>query len=277
MTGVRQGRSKMASFSLKILDKDNKVVSASDGEDYAGLVYLEEYREGDRVLLETSEKNIYVVWQADDGLGPAFCYITEGKVVYEVPFGEKRIPYSPKAFYGNRHYLYARTAAKEEIESYRNLAVNVYDQHGDTGCFPHAWANVETRGESVFAARNAIDGVCENRGHGEWPYASWGINMQDDAEMRVEFGREVEVDKILLYTRADFPHDNWWRQVKLEFSDGSVIVWDLEKSIRPHEISFDRKRITWVRLYELIKADDPSPFPALSQIEVYGRNCHGMP
>ena len=96
--------------------------------------------------------------------------------------------------------------------------------------------------------------------------------MQDDAEMKVDFGREIETDKILLYTRADFPHDNWWRQVKLEFSDGSVLVWDLEKSIRPHEICFAPKKITWLRFYDLLKADDPSPFPALSQIEVYGRN-----
>lgn len=46
--------------------------------------------------------------------------------------------------------------------SCRNLAKNVMDQHGETNCYPHASANVETRGEAVFAARNAIDGV-----HGE--------------------------------------------------------------------------------------------------------------
>lgn len=262
----------MAAFTLKILDKDNNVLGEDCGEDYAGLVYQEAYREGDKIVLETSQQNLYVVWQADDGLGPAFCYLTQGHISYEVPFGEKKIPYSPKSFSGNRHYLYVRIARKEEIEAYRNLALNVYDQHKDTGCFPHAWANVETRGESVFAARNAIDGVCENRGHGQWPYASWGINMQEDAEMRVDFGREVEADRILLYTRADFPHDNWWRQVSLSFSDGSKIVWNLEKCVGPHEITFEKKRITWVRLHDLIKADDPSPFPALSQIEVYGYN-----
>ena len=31
------------------------------------------------------------------------------------------------------------------------------------------------------------------------------------------------------------------------------------------------KEITWLELCNLIKAEDPSPFPALSQIEVYGR------
>lgn len=88
--------------------------------------------------------------------------------------------------------------------------------------------------------------------------------------MTVEFGRMVEADTVVLYTRADFPHDSWWKQVTLSFSDGSFIKWDLEKSEKPHCITFEKKQITWVKLHSLIKAWDPSPFPALSQIEVYG-------
>ena len=260
----------MATLALKVLDKNGKTICVGSGEDYVSLVCTAEYKEGDRIVLETAEKNLHVFLQVDDALGAAFCYIT-GNVSYEIPFGEKRICYSPKVFYGNRHYLYARVAREDEVEAYRNLALNVCDQHGDTGCFPHAYANVETRGESVFAARNAIDGVCENRSRGDWPCEAWGSNMQDDAEMTVDFGRDVEADKVVLYTRSDFPHDNWWTQVKLSFSDGSEILWDLEKSSLAHVITFEKKRIRWVRLSDLIKADDPSPFPALSQIEVYGK------
>ncbi len=259
----------MAVLALKVLDKNGKTICVSSGEDYVSLVCTAEYAEGDRIVLETSEKNIHVILQVDDAMGPAFVYITDN-VSYQIPFGEKRICYSPKVFYGSRHYLYVRTAREDEIKGYRNLALNVCDQHGETNCYPHAQANVETRGESVFAARNAIDGVCENRSHGEWPYESWGINMREDAYMSVDFGHEVETDKIVLYTRSDFPHDNWWRQVTLTFSDGTSIEWDLEKSSLPHILEFGKKRITWVRLGNLIKADDPSPFPALSQIEVYG-------
>ena len=260
----------MAVLALKVLDKNGKTICVSSGEDYVSLVCTAEYQEGDRIVLETSEKNIHVFWQVDDAMGAAFCYITDN-VSYEIPFGEKRICYSPKVFYGNRHYLYARVAREDEVHAYRNLALNVCDQHGDTNCFPHASANVETRGESVFAARNAIDGVCENRSHGEWPYESWGINMQDDAEMTVDFGREVEADRVVLYTRSDFPHDNWWKQVTLTFSDQSELIWELEKSRFAHVLEFEPKKIRWVKLSPLIKADDPSPFPALSQIEVYGR------
>lgn len=261
----------MAVFSLKVLDKDSNTVCVSSGEDFVDLVCTHTYEEGDRIVLETSEKNIHVKWQVDDALGAAFVYITDN-VSYYVPFGEKRVSYSPKVFMGDRHYIYVEKAREDEVEAYRNLALNPADQHCDVPCFPHATANVETRNESVFAAKNAIDGVRANLSHGEWPYESWGINRQDDAAMKVDFGRKVRVDKVVLYTRSDFPHDNWWTQVNLTFSDGSSQDFSLEKSSRAHILIFPEKEISWLELGKLIKADDPSPFPALSQIEVYGRD-----
>lgn len=263
----------MATLSLKVVDNKGNTICVSSGEDFVDLVCMREYQEGDRIELATSEKNLYINWQVDDALGSAFVYLTENNVGYDIPFGEKRISYSPKVFSGDRHYIYAEIARQDEIESYRNLALNPADQHRDVPCYPHATANVETRGESVFAAKNAIDGVRANLSHGQWPYESWGINRQDDAAMKVDFGRKVKTDKVVLYTRSDFPHDNWWVQVTLRFSDGSSLDFPLEKSVKGHVLTFPEKEITWIELCNLIKADDPSPFPALSQIEVYGRNA----
>ena len=262
----------MAILALKVIDKNDNTICVRSGENFVDLVCMHEYQEGDRIVLETSEKDIYVNWQVDDALGSAFVYITDN-VSYYVPFGEKRISYSPKVFTGNRHYIYAEAAREDEIRAYRNLALNPADQHMDIPCFPHATANVETRGESVFAAKNAIDGVRANLSHGQWPYESWGINMQDNAAMKVDFGRKVRTDKVVLYTRSDFPHDNWWRQVTLNFSDGSTQDFPLEKSTEAHVLTFPEREISWIELCNLIKADDPSPFPALSQIEVYGYNA----
>lgn len=98
---------------------------------------------------------------------------------------------------------------------------------------------------------------------------------RDDAELTVEFGQEVETDRIVLYTRADFPHDNWWKRVTLTFSDGTSIDGELKKSSLPHGLEFEKKRTSWVKLHRLIKSDAPSPFPALSQIEVYGSVVKG--
>jgi len=260
----------MSKLSLKIVNEIGNILVENIQNDDIMLVYQGEYKLGDKIILTSTDKNIYLMVQVDDALGSAFVYLTKNEVVYNIPFDEKRVSYSPKVFYGKMHFISARLATKEEIQVYKNLALNVMDQHGDTGCYPHATANVETRGESVFAARNAIDGVRENHSHGGWPYESWGINMQDDATMKLEFGRSVEIDKIILYTRSDFPHDNWWREVTFTFSDGSSLHWELEKSDKAHVLHFEKKNVEWLQLCNLIKADDPSPFPALTQIEVYG-------
>ena len=69
--------------------------------------------------------------------------------------------------------------------------------------------------------------------------------------------------------RANNSHDNWWIKVILRFSGGSEIVWDLEKSDKVHILDFEEKTVEWLTFSHLIKAYDPAPFPALSQIEVY--------
>ena len=206
-------------FSLKVIDKNERTVAWARGEEEVNLMVARTYEEGDRIVLEISKEGEYAWVQFDDALGRNLVYLT-GNAQYQIPFGEKRINLSPKAFSGNKHLISVRKARDFEVKSYRNLALNVNDTHENTTCFPHAFANVETRGESVFAAKNAIDGVTANECHGEWPYDSWGINRNPDAEMTVDFGREVEIDRIILYIRADFPHDNWWKKATVTFSDG---------------------------------------------------------
>lgn len=261
----------MAELSITIKRENGEVAAAVSEEQQAVLVYEGEYEPGDTITFGVGEADAHYVVRVDDGMDEAFVYITKPEVVYVIPFGEKKVSYSPKCFTGDRHYLTIRKAEDYEVCAYRNLAKNVMDQHGDPGCFPHTYANVETRGEAVFAARNSIDGVVANLSHGNWPYESWGINRQDDAEMTLDFGRPVDFDKIVLYTRADFPHDNWWVEATLTFSDGTKEVVTMEKSVKPHVFAIEKKRISWVKLSNLIKADDPSPFPALTQIEVYGK------
>ena len=57
----------------------------------------------------------------------------------------------------------------------------------------------------------------------------------------------------------------------LVFSGGGTLEARMEKSVLPHVFSFEKKRVSWVKLRKLHKDEsDPSPFPALSQIEVFG-------
>ena len=67
----------MATFSLKVIDRNDSTICVSSGEDFVDLVCMRAYEEGDRIVLETSDKNAYVNWQVDDALGAAFVYITD--------------------------------------------------------------------------------------------------------------------------------------------------------------------------------------------------------
>lgn len=256
-------------FSLKVLKANGETKFVERGEKEAYLIATSEYEEGDRVVLEYSGAPKYFVFQADDALGEALIYVT-GNVEIKVPFGELKTGYSPKAYMGSCHYIYAREAKEEEIYAYRNQAFNVYDSHENTNSYPHASANVETRNEAVFAARNAIDGVKANSSHGQWPYTSWGINRNPQACIHIDFGHAVELDQAMIYLRADFPHDNWWKEVTLEFSDGSSHVAQLEKTACGQSVAFEKRKVTWVEMKKLIQAETESPFPALTQLELYG-------
>ncbi|WMT42152.1 carbohydrate-binding protein [Paenibacillus sp. D2_2] len=221
----------MTQLKLEIQSSNGAVLASAADLGQAHLVYDKSYEPGDQIVLTSEKQNVYLVIQLEDAMDPAFIYLTGQDLRFIIPFDEKKISYSPKTFVGDLHTLTARLATEEEINSYRNLALNVYDQHENSTSYPHAYANVETRGESVFAARNAINGNYVNYSHGKWPFESWGINQNPDAEMTVDFGRTVEVDKVALTIRADFPHDSHWERVTLAFSDGSQETLDLVKLI----------------------------------------------
>ena len=260
----------MSCIKLQILNKDGNILKEAYGKHEVNLFYDKEYKEGDQIVLEVDELNGFYYVQFDDAKGKSLVYLT-GLVEYEIPFGEKRSNISPKVFWGSKHLLSVKKVMDEEIENYRNISENIWDQHRQKNCYPHASANVETRGEAVFAALNAINGVTISESHGQWPYESWGINRRDDAEWKLEFGRPVEMDKLIIYTRADFPHDNWWEKATVTFSDGTQEILELKKGGEAQIFSIYKTNIEWLKISNLIKADDPSPFPALTQLQVYGR------
>lgn len=259
-------------LTLKIVSLDGTVLASSTGQQEVFLVYRKSYLDGDQIVVEASEPG-HVVLALEDAIGSTAVYLLGSAFAFNIPFGAKRASYSPRAFQGDIHRLYVRKARQDEIAPRRNLALNPFDDHANTTLFPHAQANAETRGEAAFAARNAIDGEKANDGHGFWPYTSWGINRNPDAALTVEFGRPVMIDEVVLYLRADFPHDSWWERASITFSDGETRYFHLEKSGAAQSFRIEPRTVDWIRLHTLMKADDPSPFPALTQIEIWGQEA----
>ncbi len=254
-------------MQITLFDAQNITLSDSDVHDLSvALVYDEAYHEGDYITLAIEEEGLYYL-QLDEGLGKQVVYLKE-EASFLIPVQENRLTcYHPSAFKSKIHLI---TLEKAFGLGRRNLALNPYDHHFTTNIYPHASANVETRGEMVFAARNAIDGVLANSGHGLYPYASWGINQDPKAELHLDFGHSVLIDEVRLTLRADWPHDSWWTEATLLDSEGEVTILPLKKTAQPQRFARNPKKITSLSLCNLKKADDPSPFPALTQIEVWG-------
>lgn len=275
----------MAQLGIAALDGQGTPAYKVQGENEVLMVYPKEYVPGDRLVFTTDEVPAYYVIRVDGAMEEAYVYLTKEQVEYPIPFERSehfqtdRLSYSPGSFSGAQHYISMRMARPEENENFRNLAKNVMDQHDDAGCYPHVHANAETKGPiaPLFAARNVIDGLLASTCHWPWPYTSWGIDQREDAEITLEFGRPVDIDELRLTTRADFPHDSWWTQATVTFSDGTAEEVELGKRADPQSFPIKRKGVTWLKVGQLIKADDPSPFPALTQIEAFGRNSGGRP
>ena len=148
-------------------------------------------------------------------------YCPKAHVIFPIPFGALTNAYDPAAFQGTSHSIKARVATTEEITAYRNVALNSLDQRNVAKYFPHATASSATRNDPIFFERNAIDGNVRNQHHGKWPYESWGNDRSMEPWIKIDFGREVAIDKVRLYLRCDFPHDTCWTNATIQFSDGS--------------------------------------------------------
>ena len=255
---------------LKVLDKKGSPKLKMQGKNIIA-EYNASYEAGDKIRVDITEGE-FVAVKFDANLEETIVHIPNKSFIFEVPGSELAAGYAPGTFEGNEHKISAREVGDDEIYAYRNIALNPHDKHGEDRFFPHASANFVTRGDPCFYERNAIDGNTENKGHGAFPYNSWAGGARDDLEYRIDFGQDVEIDKFIVYLRADFPHDTYWKSIDFEFSDGTTVTGNFEETADGQEVKLPEKKITgYVLLKNLTQVSFPLSWAALSQIEVYGK------
>ena len=257
-------------ITIELKDALGNLIAAASHATETLLCVDRVYQPGDQIIL-SGAKHLHV--QMDQGMPDGEIFLPQEKMTWNVPAGEHRLAYAPGIFEAERHTVSARVMTEDEIAARRNVVRNPADLRGDTDFYPHCTANVETRNEACFCARNVIDGLRFNTFHGEWPFQSWGIGAREDAWCRLDFGRNVQVDEMALTLRADFPHDAYWTRGHVILSDGTDKEFSLEKSGDRQYISLGRHIVRWMRLERMIKSDDPSAFPALTEWEVWGSDA----
>lgn len=254
---------------LKIKDVNGDVKFKAEGEKIDA-VYENEYRVGDTIEVKISDSE-YAALRLDETLKESIVYLPDKSFVFTVPFDNVReAGYDENAFSGASHKISVRIPEDEEIFSYRIISLNSHDLRGKSEAYPHAHANFVTREEPCFYERNAIDGICRNESHGDYPYHSWAAGAREDMDYFIDFGCEVETDKIVVYLRADFPHDTYWKSFDILFSDNTKVHAEFEETAAGQEITFEKKKTSFIHLTNFKQAVNPLSWAALSQIEVYG-------
>jgi len=91
-------------------------------------------------------------------------------------------------------------------------------------------------------------------------------------EALAALGIKVTVNKVRLYIRSDFPHDTYWTNATLQFSDGTSQDIVLKKTSEPQEYTFPEKKIRWIQLANFKQPTQPLGFAAVTEMEVYGKD-----
>ena len=269
---------------LKITDKEGKVKAKYSGRQICAQ-YNGALAEGDKIKV-TLDGCFYIVAKFAPSLEESLIYLPNKSFEFTIHTTQQIVGgYDCEIFTGVNHTICIREAEDEEIYEYRNLSLNSHDLPTHTKSYPHAKANFVTREEPCFYARNAIDGVINNQGHGNYPFHSWAGGARNDLEFTVDFGQMVEIDKIVFHLRADFtndangvPHDSYWKNIDVEFSDGHTITAQFKlynKNLNPEnskgiELNFDKVKTKTVKLLNFKQVTEKLGFAALTQIQVYG-------
>lgn len=269
---------------LRVQGNQNRKREIAKGEDELSAVF----QAGDEIEILSSSR--YIVLEAF-GNEETLLYSASGQFRIEVPKGKNAAVYPslPKG----ESLVSARIPTQSELSEVRNLALNPYDvmrieeypgsgttivQEADSpsikaqSMFPHAYANVVTRGEASFFARNAIDGHVNSAGHGDYPYQSWGYDQKEEASFTLYFGRKVALSSIGLTLRHDKAnnHDTYWASAVIEYDGGELEV-ELEDSGDEQEFPFDADITTdYIRIRDIVSAKTGQGYAALTEISAYG-------
>ncbi len=272
-----------ASFHIEVQDAQGARVAGPEiqpGSSKASPVLNveREYQPGDRIVFSGPQR---MAVRFDEHMAECVVYLASspGTATYEIPYGteEKQTgsAYAPESFAGKSHRVTVRSLSKKELNGYRNLGLNPCDVRGTdqapTQIFPHSTTNSVSRSLFDFESRNAIDGVTQNGHHGVWPYQSWGPQLRNDLWWKLDFGRTVELDKVRLMVRADFPHDSYWKSADVEFSDGSHVSIRIGSSAAFQDFPFKKRRVSWLRITNLVPVD-PARWCSFIEVEAWGRD-----
>ncbi|MDD4872232.1 MAG: hypothetical protein PHR77_16885 [Kiritimatiellae bacterium] len=208
-----------------------------------------------------------------------FCHIDEGKEFGPADFSRftfggrdvqkkfvedyDNLP-STVPIYGLAEGKNARGGSNVVGNEVRNLAVNedAYSYH--LRSYPRVTSNSHYRYRPEFSPNHVIDG---KRSMDRY----WRPARRTDLWLMVEFGREVEAEKVVIILHQDDGQARTWTDAALEFSNGQKVAVEFKNTSEPQEFSFPHQKCTWVKLVDLHQRF-PLVDNGIVELEVYGKD-----
>ena len=221
----------------------------------------------------------YLKVQANGQSKTAIVYLPDGVFQYTMPSNAS--VYMDPEFKNKPFSFTFGIPTREELLEDRNIVLNPFDGTDKKAAFyPHATSSNVYDQSGQFIPRNAIDGYITNKGHGNYPYESWGPNsdVKKSDHFTVSLGREVLVSSLTLYLRADGfgssnSHDAYFSTIVLEFSDGTKVTVNPEKTAKKQEFDFDPVMTSYVKLTGFVTDKSNSQgWAAITEVIVTGHD-----
>ncbi len=279
-------------------DPQEKEITISCGKNTAsgnGVVELKldksTFKKGAKIEIQLPEGEHYLAVNiSKDIMEEAIVYLPESKFSYIIPNFSYSYPAKMKSAYS--HTITARIPDNSELSQSHVLSLNPFDLIDDStkitgykyksywsgSVYPHASTSSVCRvsdseeSKYQFEARNAIDGYTKNKGHGNYPYQSWGPDSdfsETKGYLLIDFGHDVTVDMLNLYIRADFPHDTYFNSMTVEFSDKSTLTFEISNDANAQTFNLGGKTTSYVKIKKLEKVDHAG-WAAITEVEVVG-------
>ena len=154
---------------------------------------------------------------------------------------------------------------KTADNSVRNLALNPYATTHQIRSYPHATSNSHHKYRAENSPKNLIDGDHSQDG------SAWCPDPRTDLWVQVDFGREVTVEKTVLYLKMFPGAEKTWTNATLSFSDGSKIPIMLRHTAEAQEFDIPARKTRFVKLEEL-KETFPLGRNGIVEWEIFGKD-----
>jgi hypothetical protein len=146
----------------------------------------------------------------------------------------------------------------------RNLALNedAYTYH--LRSYPRVTSNSHYRYRPVYSPTNVIDGR-----HSSERY--WRPARRTDLWLMVEFGRQVEIEKVIVTLHQNEGQEKTWNGATLEFANDKKVAIALKNTSLPQEFTFSRQKCEWVKLVDF-QEHFPLVDNGIAELEIHGRD-----